>query len=186
VTDHRSDVAPYPRALAHVGVGVTDLDGAISWYEEVLGLRLILGPVEIAVDGSPGGEAAADVFGPSFQRLRQAHMACGNGVALELFEFVDPVAQSRRENFQYWTTGYSHVCFIDPDVEGLAGRIARAGGRVRTTRAWPVFAEEEYRFCFCEDPFGNVLELYSHSHEQTYSNRSDGSRGGAARRSLQT
>lgn len=186
MTDHGSPVAPYPRALAHVGVGVTDLDRAISWYQEVLGLRLILGPVEIEVDGSPGGEAAADVFGPSFRRLRQAHMACGNGVALELFEFVEPVARSRPENFQYWTTGYSHVCFVDPDVEGRARRIARAGGRVRTKRAWRVFSEEEYRFCFCEDPFGNVLELYSHSHEQTYSNRSDESSRRAIRTSLQT
>ena len=163
----------YPRALAHVGVGVTDLDVAIAWYEDVLGLRLIMGPVDIAADDSPGGEAASDVFGPSFRRLRQAHMGCGNGVALELFEFVNPLAENSPENFNYWKTGFSHICFIDPDVDGLARQIARTGGKVRTRRAWQIFPNEQYRFCYCEDPFGNVLELYSHSHEQTYSNRTN-------------
>jgi hypothetical protein len=25
--------------------------------------------------------------------------------------------------------------------------------------------------CYCRDPFGNTVELYSHSHERVYANR---------------
>ena len=56
-------------------------------------------------------------------------------------------------------------------IEELAQRIAEAGGRMRSSRVWPVFEGEPYRTCYCEDPFGNVVELYSHSHERTYANR---------------
>jgi hypothetical protein len=26
------------------------------------------------------------------------------------------------------------------------------------------------KICFCEDPFGNVIEIYSHSYEQFWAN----------------
>jgi len=29
--------------------------------------------------------------------------------------------------------------------------------------------EKPYRMVYCEDPFGNLIELYSHSYELTYS-----------------
>ena len=29
--------------------------------------------------------------------------------------------------------------------------------------------EKPYRMVYCEDPFGNILEIYSHSYELTYS-----------------
>ena len=47
---------------------------------------------------------------------------------------------------------------------------ARAGRR--TSRVWELFPGEPYRTCYCEDPFGNAIELYSHSHERTWANRS--------------
>ena len=29
--------------------------------------------------------------------------------------------------------------------------------------------QKPYRMVYCEDPFGNIVELYSHSYELTYS-----------------
>jgi catechol-2,3-dioxygenase len=26
------------------------------------------------------------------------------------------------------------------------------------------------KFCFCEDPFGNIIEIYSHNYEQFWAN----------------
>ncbi len=37
---------------------------------------------------------------------------------------------------------------------------------------WELFPGEPYRCCYCEDPFGNVVELYSHGHERVWANRS--------------
>ncbi len=82
-------------------------------------------------------------------------------MAIELFEFAE-----RSEA-------------LDGDLPRLPGaaepgpgraRIAASGGR-RTSRIWHVFPDAPYRTCYCEDPFGITIELYSHSHERTYANR---------------
>jgi catechol-2,3-dioxygenase len=84
-------------------------------------------------------------------------------VAIELFEFAESPSD--------WRSGIFHICLAVGDVDSLAARIAAAGGRRRTARAWEIFPGEPYLTCYCEDPFGNVLELYSHSHERTWANR---------------
>jgi catechol 2,3-dioxygenase-like lactoylglutathione lyase family enzyme len=151
-------------AITHVGVTVTDLDRAVAWYGDALGLEPIGAPVEVRAGEGHGGAVAADVFGHRFGRFRQAHLAGANGVAVELFEFPEPVAD--------WRAGIFHVCFAVADVERVASSIAAGGGGRCTSRAWPIFAGETYLTCYCEDPFGNAIELYSHSHERTWANRS--------------
>jgi hypothetical protein len=42
---------------------------------------------------------------------------------------------------------------------------------MRTSKIWHLFEGEPYKICYCEDPWGSVIELYSHSHEQTFSNQ---------------
>jgi catechol 2,3-dioxygenase-like lactoylglutathione lyase family enzyme len=162
-----------PPTVAHVGVTVTDLDRALRWYGEVLDLEPIGGPVEVQAQQGHGGAVAADVFGPRFGRFRQAHLTSANGVAIELFEFLEPKTERRRESFEYWKTGIFHLCLATPDIVRLAERIAGNGGRLRSSRVWEIFPGEPYRTCYCEDPDGNVIELYSHSHERTYSNRGE-------------
>lgn len=151
-------------AVTHVGVTVTDLDRAVSWYADVLGFEPIGSPVEVRAGSGHGGAVAADVFGSRFDRFRQAHLAGANGVAIELFEFAQTPGD--------WRVGIFHICLAVGEVEPLAERIAAAGGRRRASRVWPIFRDEPYLTCYCEDPFGNVIELYSHSHERTWANRS--------------
>jgi catechol 2,3-dioxygenase-like lactoylglutathione lyase family enzyme len=151
-------------AIAHVGVTVPDLDRAARWYCGVLGFEPLGPAVEVRAGDGHGGTVAADVFGAGFGRFRQAHLAGANGVAIELFEFAQPPRD--------WRKGIFHICLAGGDVDSLAARIASAGGRRRTARAWEIFPGEPYLTCYCEDPFGNVLELYSHSHERTWANRS--------------
>jgi catechol 2,3-dioxygenase-like lactoylglutathione lyase family enzyme len=136
-------------AFAHVGVTVPDVDRAVRWYRDVLGLDPIGPTVEVRANEGHGGAVAADVFGPRFGRFRQAHLATANGVAIELFEFPEP---------EQWRTGIFHFCLATPEIEDMAGRIASRGGRVRTSRVWDI---ERHRMSYCEDPFGNVIELHS-------------------------
>ena len=146
-------------AIAHVGVAVTDLDRAVAWYSDVLGLEPLGQPTTVSAGHGHAGTVAADVLGPG--SFRQAHLTSANGVAIELFEFAP---EQRR-----WT-GIFHVCLVPPSLDRAAARIAATGGR-RSSRIWPVFPGAPYRTCYCEDPFGNTIELYSHSHERTYANR---------------
>lgn len=158
-------------AVAHVGITVTDLDRAVDWYADTFGFERIGAALEIDARDGHAGAVASDVFGPGFGRLRQAHLATANGVGIELFEFLDPRSEPREGGFEPWKTGLSHLCVVTPDPATLAEGIAATGGRQRTSTTWPIFPGEPYLTCFCEDPFGNVVELYSHSHERTYANR---------------
>ncbi|MEA2366045.1 MAG: hypothetical protein QOE69_2191 [Thermoleophilaceae bacterium] len=148
-------------AITHVGMSVADLDRAVAWYTDVLGLDR-LGPISrVSADEGHAGTVAADVLGADVGSFRQAHLTGSNGVALELFEFEQPLAKWR---------GIFHVCVVPPKLDRAVARIATSGGR-RSSRVWHVFADAPYRMCYCEDPFGNTIELYSHSHERTYANR---------------
>jgi catechol 2,3-dioxygenase-like lactoylglutathione lyase family enzyme len=148
-------------AITHVGIAVPDLDHAVGWYSDALDLDQ-LGPcTTVSAGDGHAGRVAADVLGPC--SFRQAHMTSANGVALELFEFA--AAEDRRR----WS-GIFHVCLVPENLARTAARVAATGGR-RTSGIWPIFPGAPYRTCYCEDPFGNTIELYSHSHERTYANR---------------
>ena len=159
-----------PSALTHVGVTVTDLEKAIRWYSEVFGLRLIAGPVEMVADGSHYGQMVRDIFGAGFRKGRLVLLSGANGVAVELFEFDEPKSERRDQSFDYWKSGVFHICFVEPDIEAKVQEIAATGGRLRT-RVWQLSPDKPYKLAFCEDPFGNIIELYSHSSEQIWSNQ---------------
>jgi catechol 2,3-dioxygenase-like lactoylglutathione lyase family enzyme len=146
-------------AIGHVGIAVPDLDRAVAWYSDVLGLEPLGPAAAVSADDGHAGVVAADVLGHVC--FRQAHLGSANGVAVELFEFEHGASR--------WQ-GIFHVCLVPPSLDRAAARIAASGGR-RTSRIWHVFADAPYRMCYCEDPFGNTIELYSHSHERTYANR---------------
>lgn len=157
----------YPRSFSHIGLSVPDLDRAVAFYTEVMGWYLIMAPSEIVEDDSAIGEMCSDVFGGGWERFRIAHLSTGDRIGVELFEFKN--AEDPANNFEYWKTGIFHFCVQDPDVEGLAERIVAAGGRKRMAKPRYYYpGEKPYRMIYMEDPFGNILEIYSHSYELTY------------------
>lgn len=159
---------PYPRSFAHVGVTVPDIDAALEWYEEVLGFERVMGPMTIEHGEEHIGKLCADVLG-EFETVRIAHTATGNGVGVEFFEFVTTEGET---DFEPDVPGLFHVCVIDPEIEELAARIEDRGGE-RTSEIWTLFPDQNYRMTYCRDPFGNVLEIYTHSYERIYSNQGE-------------
>jgi catechol 2,3-dioxygenase-like lactoylglutathione lyase family enzyme len=159
----------YPRAITHIGVTVTDMDKAVTWYGEILGFRLLAGPIDLVGDDSHFGLLARDIFGEHFRSGKLAQLTGGNGVCIELFSFSDPPGEMRENTFEYWKSGIVHFTVIDPEVETLVERIVATGGRMRS-KIWTMFPGKPYKICYCEDPFGNIVEVYSHSTEQAWSN----------------
>ena len=147
-------------AVGHVGIAVPDIDRAVGWYSGALGLEPLGPVVSVSANEGHAGTVAADVLGGV--SFRQAHLASANGVGVELFEFAGG-------GDDRWS-GIFHICFVPPSLDRTAARIAASGGR-RTSRIWHIFPDAPYRTCYCEDPFGTTVELYSHSHERTYANR---------------
>ena len=164
-------MTPYPHTFSHIGISVTDLDKAVEFYTQVLGWYLIMKPTEITEDNSAIGQMCTDVCGAGWERFRIAHLSTGDRIGVELFEFNN--AEQRENNFEYWKSGVFHFCVQDPDVEGLAARIVEAGGKQRMPVREYYPGEKPYRMVYMEDPFGNILEIYSHSYELTYSAGAD-------------
>lgn len=158
----------WPRPMNHIGLTVPDIFAAIDWYRDILGFRHIMGPRVLAADSRATHETPS-IFGPSFRKAYQAHMLAGNGVGLELFQFVDPPVERRADNFEYWNVGVFHICVTDPDIEALTARIVASGGKQRV----PVFEfipGRPYKLVYCEDPWGNVVEVFSHSYAEAFAN----------------
>ena len=125
-------------------------------------------PTNITKDESAIGQMCTDVFGESWKSFKIAHLSTGDRIGIELFEF--PNQENPKDNFEYWKTGVFHFCVQDPDVEGLAQKIVDAGGKRRMKEPRYYYPNEKpYRMIYMEDPFGNILEIYSHSYELIYS-----------------
>jgi lactoylglutathione lyase family protein len=108
-----------------------------------------------------------DVFGAGWQHFRIAHLSTGDRIGVELFEFNNQ--QNPEDNFEYWKTGVFHFCVQDPNLEKLAEKIVEAGGKKRMKAPRYYYpGEKPYRMIYMEDPFGNILEIYSHSYELHY------------------
>lgn len=167
--------ASLPRPLVHVGVTVPDLDAAVRWYSEVLGLVVLSRGATVRAGEGYEGDAASDVFKAGFGEVRIAHLACGNGVGLELFEFVRPAVEPSREDHHH--ARITHLCFLAPDLEEATERVVRAGGTRVTEHSWEVIEGQPYRFSFCRDPWGNVIEFHTNSFEQIFSNQGTDSAG---------
>lgn len=157
----------YPRTFSHIGLSVPSVAEAVKFYEDVMGWYTIMTPSDVVEDDSPIGVMCTDVFGPGWGKFRIAHMSTGDGIGIELFEF--PNNETPEDNFEFWKTGIFHYCVQDPDIEGLAEKIVAHGGRQRMQIREYYPGEKPYRMVYCEDPFGNLVEIYSHSYELTYS-----------------
>jgi len=160
----------YRYPFNHAGVSVTDLEKAIKFYREVFGLRLIMGPEEIKADNTVIGQLCSDIFGSRMKHFRIAHMTAANGIGIELFEFKDPAAERRENSFEYWKTGIFHIAFTSPDLEESMKKIEKNGGKIRS-KIWESFPG--CRLLYCEDPFGNIFELYDCSYAEMYANREE-------------
>lgn len=144
----------------HAGLTVTDITVAVEWYRRVFGLAVVFGPAEVT-----GSGRSKIIFGPAFEGMKRAVLSDPSGVAVELFEFIQPASVRRQDNFEYWKTGIFHICFTCEDVAAQIEQIVAAGGRARTE---PLPAGDGRFIAYCEDPFGNLLELTNRTVDETY------------------
>jgi catechol-2,3-dioxygenase len=161
------------KALNHVAVSVTDIYKAMDWYRDVMGMTVLAEPVEISPISSKEEDSHLSsvvriIFGQKLGKFLICHLSSANGVGIELFQFMEPRAEQREDNFEYWKTGFFHIAVTEPEVEQLAGKIASSGGKKRT-EVLELSQGSGKRICFCEDPFGNIIEIYSHSYEKFWS-----------------
>jgi lactoylglutathione lyase family protein len=158
-------VVIYPRGFNHVGLSVPDIESAVKFYTTCFGAYLIMPPTKLSEDGSPISEICTDIFGPGWDHCFVAHLSTIDSIGIEMFSF--PKSHRPAKNFDYERNGIFHFCFTDPDIEGCVARIVELGGKQRS-KIWQIFPDKPGRMVYCEDPFGTILEVYTHRYETSW------------------
>lgn len=137
--------------LSHNGVCVSDIERSLRFYGDALGFELHK-RYEIA-------ESYGRLAELPDLRAQIAFLVLG-GRMLELIHFEHPMSfgpKARRAMNQY---GLTHLCFKVSDIDAVAARIAKAGGKaLPETR---VYASGHIAM-YCTDPDGVRIELTSAS-----------------------
>ena len=63
--------------------------------------------------------------------MKMAWLSSANQVGFEIFEYIDPKAERRLHNFEYWKSGFIHICITDPNIEELCKKISEENNEVR-------------------------------------------------------
>jgi catechol 2,3-dioxygenase-like lactoylglutathione lyase family enzyme len=136
----------------HVSFTVSDIDRAVAFYRDALGLEVKSRYPRI-------GGFVSDVIGMPGSHLEIAHMGAGN-CSIELIQYVKP--QGTKIDTRTCNVGSAHVCFNVDDFDGLLERVAQAGGRIvgTPTRA-PDGPSQGCRCVYVEDPDNNTIEFVS-------------------------
>ena len=163
--ESNSSNQPLPSRINHVAISETNLEHAVKWYQKVLGFRLIGRPIEFVTDNSVADNALKRYSRRILKKMRMSWLLSENHVDLEIVEYIEPRSQRRHNNFEYWKSGITHICITDPKIEELFGNISNQGGKQRRG-IWEIVPLKGYKIAFCEDPFGNVIEVCSNSYEE--------------------
>jgi catechol 2,3-dioxygenase-like lactoylglutathione lyase family enzyme len=156
-----------PKIVSHVEMSVSNLEAAVAFYEQVMGWSTIKEPfVVIEESDTQLGKMCIDAFGTGWDSFKIVHLSTGDGIGVELFEFLNDVAP---QQFEYWKTDEFHFCVEEANIEDLVEKIVAHGGQ----RQLPLREYDEYeessKTIYVEDPFGVVFEIVTHSYEMTYS-----------------
>jgi lactoylglutathione lyase len=141
------------RGIAHVGVTVSDLERAVRFYSEGLGLAVAVRQTSaagyLALTGYPGLEIAT-----AFVEVP------GDGVRIELQEYRRVGDHGSREPGTA-PVGSSHICLRVDDVAGTLARAEAAGGR-RVTDPFPIDSgiNDGGAAVYLRDPDGYTIELF--------------------------
>lgn len=158
------DAAVHNHVVNHIGINMPDLDAAIGWYAAVLGFQVVAPAADVVAGEGEAGIRFAQINGPKFHRGRVAYLTSGNGVGIEMFEFVEPRTPAFIDDWEFWRPGIWHICVTTPDVAAMAARVAASGGKHRGA---VIEAPPGFRLTFCADPWGNPIELADASYDRT-------------------
>jgi catechol 2,3-dioxygenase-like lactoylglutathione lyase family enzyme len=154
--------------MNHIGIMVGDMDKAVEFYTNALGLTIVMGNTKVIEERETAiGRMCIAVFGEGFKGFNIAHLVTTDGIGVELFEMKE---RHERHQVDFSRIGIFHFCLLTDDFHGVIERTEKLGGKVRMDimRYHPEDDNKPAQMVYLEDPFGNLFELYSHTYEETY------------------
>lgn len=132
------------RGVDHVGITVSDLNRAIDFYKNVLGLEV----------GERWEFESDATLGSSMRLPRKVAFIKVDDSRLELLDHAERT-KARPEGLPGTTVGIHHIAFAVDGIHDYASALQKKGIRFNTG---PVDIKD-LTVAFLEDPDGNMLEL---------------------------
>ena len=136
--------------IHHIGIGVPDLDAAIAFYCDVLGMEDEWGA---DIDGTDVQSDAVIGLPNVTARMR---MVRSGSCRVELWEYANPAPVSFDQSYPASNRGITHFCLQVSDIASEHARLSAEG----MTFAGPPVAMEGMTAVYGRDPFGNIIEIY--------------------------
>jgi catechol 2,3-dioxygenase-like lactoylglutathione lyase family enzyme len=143
----------------HIAIGVNDFEKAKAFYMEVLGLDNVF--VDFAAADYPALTDVVRWFNPRYRAILVSHVS--GGIIVELVRMIDPIPRLMRRDFRYGDIGLSKVTIAVADVDRLYTEMAGKTTFCGVPRSTALPGIGAYRFVYCRDPEGNLVELMSTS-----------------------
>ncbi|HEX3333771.1 MAG TPA: VOC family protein [Acidimicrobiales bacterium] len=141
--------------LAHTAVCVPDVDAAVRWYSDVLGLRVLSPPYTME---GPQIEQDMGELVPSPVIVRAAIVGFGkDDRVIELIEYpAAGVGAAEAPNPSVTKVGLTHVGMVCDDLAATRSELERRGVPFLTSGLADVAG---LRTTWCHDPWGTVIIL---------------------------
>ena len=140
--------------IDHVGITVSDVDRALDFYRDLLGLRVV-------ADSTISEPAVAELLGLDSVELRIVDLDSGDGRIVELIHYVHP--KGRRSDYESSDPATEHIAFTVDDLAAVRARLADAGAKIVSRRPLTINdpgGSFDGAVClYVRDPDGAILEL---------------------------
>ena len=134
--------------LAHTGVCVPDVEEAVAWYRDVLGMKVLSPPYLMS-----GPEIERDM-GELVPGLSLKAAIVGFDHVLELLEYPGVACQGSARSLTH--SGISHIGLVCDDLDATRSEMERKGAHFLTAGAAGIAG---LRTTWFEDPYGTAFIL---------------------------
>ena len=138
------------KRLEHVALSVSDMEGSLAFYRDLLGMRVIRD-----LEPGIGGKKLGAVVGMPSCRARIVHLDLG-GTMLELFQYLDPIGKPLSLAHKQADIGFMHIGFSSDDIRADYRRLEAEGIEFISE---PVEFRPGIWIVYFRGPDGEVCEL---------------------------
>ena len=142
--------------VSHIAVCVRDLDKALAFYRDILGMTVTVDRVQ---DTSTGG--LPHVYAHNRSTRRQAVLSFGDGAVPTLVMTSHPGDDADGAPIKLDQVGISHISFSVPDVKALADELISKGVELAGPMDGFVNPNGEVSSIFVYDPDGILVQFDS-------------------------
>ena len=137
------------KAIRHTGIVVSDLERALQFYVELLGLK-------VTTRKDESGEFIDKILGLKSVTVTTVKMAAGDGNLIELL-YYHSYPKKTVGSREICETGFSHIAFTVENADAEYERLSKAGVPFNSP---PQKSPDGYaKVTFCRDSEGNLIEL---------------------------